>query len=85
VDSTEILLNKLDQELGEAQAKEVVKKSSNLNILVKELKDVVVQRYIENPCLIRGRKFDIRSFMVIICSKPYFVYAHPGYARISLN
>ena len=85
MDSTEILLNKLDQELGEAQVKETVKKSSNLNILVKELKDVVVQRYIENPCLIKGRKFDIRAFMVIVCSKPYFVYAHQGYARISLN
>jgi hypothetical protein len=62
-----------------------VKKSSNLNALVKELKDVVVQRYIENPLLINGRKFDIRAFMIVICSKPYFVYAHPGYARISLN
>jgi len=40
VDSTEILLDKLDQELGET--KEPVKRSSNLNILVKELKDVVV-------------------------------------------
>lgn len=56
-----------------------------MNILVKELKDVVVQRYIETPCLIRGKKFDIRAFMVIICSKPYFVYSYPGYARISLN
>ncbi len=32
-----------------------------------------------------GRKFDIRAFMVILCCKPFFVFASPGYARVSLN
>ena len=53
--------------------------------LVQEFKNVVVQRYLKNPCLINGRKFDLRCFMVIICCKPYFVYSQDGYARISLN
>lgn len=39
----------------------------------------------ENPCLYKGRKFDMRAFMVIISSKPWFVYAHPGYTRVSLE
>jgi len=26
----------------------------------------------------------MRAFMVVICSKPWFVYAHPGYTRVSL-
>jgi hypothetical protein len=52
---------------------------------VKELDKVVVQKYIANPLLIKGCKFDLRMFMLIACSKPYFVLAGPGYARLSLN
>lgn len=32
-----------------------------------------------------GRKFDIRCFMVILCSKPFFVFGAAGYARVSLS
>ena len=32
-----------------------------------------------------GKKFDLRVFMVILCCKPYFVIASPGYARVSLS
>ena len=45
---------------------------------------VIVQRYLERPALFKGRKFDIRAFMVILCSKPWFVLAHTGYARVCL-
>lgn len=45
----------------------------------------MIQRYLEEPCLIKNKKFDIRSFMVIICCKPYFVFSQDGYARLSLN
>lgn len=45
----------------------------------------MVQRYMENPCLFKGKKFDMRSFMVVICAKPWFVFAHPGYTRVSLE
>ena len=44
----------------------------------------MVQKYIDAPCLVEGRKFDIRAFMVVISARPYFVYSYPGYARISL-
>lgn len=46
---------------------------------------MVIQKYIEDPLLINQKKFDIRVLMVIACCKPYFVYAHPGYVRKSLN
>ena len=60
-------------------------KKANLNSLVKVLKNMVIQKYIEDPLLIDNKKFDIRVLMVIVCCKPYFVYAHPGYVRKSLN
>ena len=46
---------------------------------------VIVQRYMERPSLYKGKKFDIRAFMVILCSKPWFVLGHTGYARVCLS
>lgn len=58
---------------------------TDLNTLVNTFQNIVVQKYLETPCLINSRKFDLRVFMVIICCKPYFVFSQGGYARISLN
>ena len=44
-----------------------------------------MQEYLQTPSLYMGRKFDIRVFMVILCCKPFFVFASPGFARVSLN
>lgn len=52
---------------------------------MKDLQNVIVQKYIDSPCLFKNKKFDIRAFMVVICAKPYFVYSYPGYTRISIN
>jgi hypothetical protein len=91
-DSTELLLEKLqkmgiDGAANEEQNDNKVEKQkwTNLNALVKELSEVVIQRYIENPLLVDGRKFDIRAYMYIACAKPYLVLFHPGYVRLSLN
>lgn len=46
---------------------------------------IIVQRYLEKPALYMGRKFDIRAYMIVLCSKPWFVVSNPGYARVSLN
>lgn len=45
----------------------------------------MVQKYMQNPCLLKGKKFDMRAFMVVISAKPWFVYSHPGYTRVSLE
>ncbi|XP_045402538.1 inactive polyglycylase TTLL10 [Lemur catta] len=45
----------------------------------------VVQRYIQNPLLLEGKKFDVRSYLVIACATPYMVFFAHGYARLTLN
>ena len=85
-DSTDIFLEKLKEnvEAVEQQIQEK-KKWQNLNHLVKTMEKTVVQRYIEKPLLYKGKKFDIRCFMYIACSKPFLVLFNEGYLRCSLN
>ncbi|XP_004607218.1 inactive polyglycylase TTLL10 [Sorex araneus] len=45
----------------------------------------VVQRYIQNPLLLDGKKFDVRSYLLIACTVPYMVFFGHGYARLTLN
>ncbi len=56
-----------------------------MQALCRENKEIVVQKYLETPLLIEGRKFDIRAYMVIQCMKPYLVLYNSGYVRLSLN
>ncbi|THD27423.1 Tubulin tyrosine ligase [Fasciola hepatica] len=44
----------------------------------------IIQRYIHNPLLLDGRKFDIRCYMLVANSMPYLVLYHPGYVRLSM-
>uniref|UniRef100_A0A2K6BX98 Tubulin--tyrosine ligase-like protein 10 n=1 Tax=Macaca nemestrina TaxID=9545 RepID=A0A2K6BX98_MACNE len=45
----------------------------------------VVQRYIQNPLLLDGRKFDVRSYLLIACTTPYMIFFSHGYARLTLS
>lgn len=47
--------------------------------------DRIVQRYIQNPLLVDGRKFDLRVFQLVICGDPSLVLYRPGYARLCLE
>lgn len=44
-----------------------------------------MQKYLENPSLVNNRKYDIRYFMLVACTKPLLVLTNTGYARISLE
>lgn len=45
----------------------------------------IVQRYIEKPFLIHGRKFDIRVYLLVGSTRPYNVFFHNGYLRLAVN
>ncbi|XP_078498494.1 inactive polyglycylase TTLL10 [Lissotriton helveticus] len=45
----------------------------------------IVQRYIHNPLLLSGRKFDIRSYFLIASTAPYLVFFRHGYVRLTCN
>ncbi|KAJ8016654.1 hypothetical protein DPEC_G00009490 [Dallia pectoralis] len=45
----------------------------------------VIQQYIKNPLLLKGRKFDIRSYLLIACTSPYMVFFRHGYVRLTCD
>jgi len=50
----------------------------------KDKENIIVQRYISNPLLVYGHKFDFRVYMVISSTAPLTVYYHDGFLRVSL-
>lgn len=45
----------------------------------------VAPRYIQNPLLLDGKKFDVRSYLLIACAMPYMVFFGHGYVRLTLS
>ncbi|XP_040181927.1 inactive polyglycylase TTLL10 [Rana temporaria] len=45
----------------------------------------IVQRYIPKPLLLEGKKFDIRSYLLIASAVPYYVFFSHGYVRLTCN
>ncbi|KAL8198398.1 UNVERIFIED_CONTAM: Protein polyglycylase ttll10 [Gekko kuhli] len=43
----------------------------------------IVQRYIEKPLLLEGKKFDVRSYLLIACMSPYMLFFGHGYVRLT--
>ncbi len=46
--------------------------------------NILAQKYIDNPFLYKGHKFDFRIYMLISSVNPLKVYYHDGFLRISL-
>lgn len=46
----------------------------------------IVQEYITNPLLVKKRKFDIRAYILLARTAPYYlVFYHEGYLRVSMK
>ena len=59
--------------------------SKSLSTVASEMGKAVIQRYMTNPLLFKGKKFDFRSYMFISCMNPFIVHFNPGYVRVSLE
>lgn len=44
-----------------------------------------VPSYIQSPLLLKGKKFDVRSYLLIACTSPYMVFFRHGYVRLTCN
>ncbi|KAM9342382.1 protein polyglycylase TTLL10 [Pholidichthys leucotaenia] len=45
----------------------------------------IVQQYIQRPLLLNGKKFDVRSYLLIACTTPYMVFFRHGYVRLTCD
>ncbi|KAM9370141.1 inactive polyglycylase TTLL10 [Phaethornis superciliosus] len=43
----------------------------------------IVQRYIQQPLLLEGKKFDVRSYLLIACTAPFMLFFAQGYLRLT--
>ncbi|NXG59924.1 TTL10 polyglycylase, partial [Hemiprocne comata] len=43
----------------------------------------IVQRYIHQPLLLEGKKFDVRSYLLVACTAPYVLFFAQGYVRLT--
>lgn len=44
----------------------------------------MAQKYISNPDLLEGHKYDFRIYMLIASTDPLILYYHDGFLRVSL-
>ncbi|XP_041953379.1 protein polyglycylase TTLL10 isoform X2 [Alosa sapidissima] len=45
----------------------------------------IVQKYVQKPLLLQGRKFDVRSYLLIASTTPYMVFFRHGYVRLTCD
>ena len=53
--------------------------------MVEDQPKAVIQKYVANPLLIKGRKFEFRVYLLVASVNPVIAYYHEGFLKIALN
>ncbi|XP_072282581.1 inactive polyglycylase TTLL10 isoform X2 [Pyxicephalus adspersus] len=80
-----LLKNQEQIDTLQSQIQTMVENSMSKKIPAKCPQARIVQRYIPNPLLLEGKKFDIRSYLLIASTVPYYVFFCHGYVRLTCN
>eukprot|EP00359_Climacostomum_virens_P001647 CAMPEP_0204899276 /NCGR_PEP_ID=MMETSP1397-20131031/1766_1 /ASSEMBLY_ACC=CAM_ASM_000891 /TAXON_ID=49980 /ORGANISM="Climacostomum Climacostomum virens, Strain Stock W-24" /LENGTH=483 /DNA_ID=CAMNT_0052067223 /DNA_START=189 /DNA_END=1637 /DNA_ORIENTATION=+ len=73
-----------------AEGVDIVDKSLALSLIAKykdscpDKKHYIAQKYISDPLLVDGKKFDFRIYMLVANVKPLMVLYHDGFLRVSM-
>ena len=71
--------------LDSIEEEKLKSKYQNGKLCSKKKEAIQIQRYIQNPLLLYGHKFDFRIYMLIASVDPLIVYYHDGILRVSLQ
>jgi hypothetical protein len=63
----------------------IKRKYDNGKLCGKIIDNIIAQKYISNPLLVNGHKFDFRIYLLIASTDPLIVFYHDGFLRISLS
>ncbi|NXF30436.1 TTL10 polyglycylase, partial [Nyctibius bracteatus] len=78
-----LLKNPADVNTLQAQFHSTEKHLLSKKVPYKAPRARIVQRYIHQPLLLEGKKFDVRSYLLIACTAPYVVFFAQGYVRLT--
>ncbi|GAA6107251.1 protein polyglycylase TTLL10 isoform X1 [Tachysurus ichikawai] len=68
-----------------ARMQMLAESKTNKEIALSMSQAMIAQRYIQNPLLLKGKKFDVRSYLLIACTSPYMVFFRHGYVRLTCD
>ncbi|XP_014326786.1 inactive polyglycylase TTLL10 [Xiphophorus maculatus] len=82
-----IFLLKNQQEVAEFRLKlqKMEEYQAERKMPLRPIQAHIVQRYIQKPLLLNGRKFDVRSYLLIASTAPYMVFFRHGYVRLTCD
>uniref|UniRef100_A0A3Q3J0U8 Tubulin tyrosine ligase-like family, member 10 n=1 Tax=Monopterus albus TaxID=43700 RepID=A0A3Q3J0U8_MONAL len=70
----------LRRELQHVEGSQATRKTQH-----RQLQARIVQHYIQSPLLLNGKKFDVRSYLLVACTAPYMVFFRHGYVRLTCD
>lgn len=70
---------------SQAQLDQIRYNLTNADADSKLLRKQIIQKYVTNPLLWRGHKFDLRMYWIVASTDPLVVFFYNGYMRVSIT